>query len=560
MAGEMRDGPATPAVEPRGKSGSRIHRLALAIVPLGLTVLGVALAQQGPPPDTASDIFQTADACMACHNGITTPAGEDVSIGAEWRASMMANSARDPYWHAAVRREVLDHPEAAAEIQNECATCHMPMASFEPKEAGRLAEVFAHLPVGQSVRPLAPLAADGVSCTVCHQITDEALGDPATFNGRFRVDTSHPWELRRLFGPFEPDSGRLALMRSATAYTQTESSHIQQSELCASCHTLYTHVLAAGGDGVELPEQVPYLEWQHSAYREEQSCQGCHMPVVADSIPIASVLGQNRAGFSRHSFRGGNFFMLRMLNRYRDELGTTALPQDLDRAALEAIDHLQSDAARLTIERLAMADGVLRASVHVQNLAGHKLPTAYPSRRAWLHVTVYDAAGRRLFESGRPSADGSIDGNDNDAQPDRYEPHYATITGPDQVQIYEAILGGPDGEVTTGLLTGVRYLKDNRILPRGFDKRTADEDIAVYGAADRDPDFSDGADAIEYRLQVPATAARIEAELWYQPIGYRWAENLKEYRSFETDRFTRYFDEMSEGSAIMIARTAREIP
>ena len=37
--------------------------------------------------------------------------------------------------------------------------------------------------------------------------------------------------------------------------------------------------------------------------------------------------------------------------------------------------------------------------------------------------------------------------------------------------------------VTTGLLTGVRYVKDNRLLPRGFDKATHEWDIAVYGAA-----------------------------------------------------------------------------
>mgnify|MGYP006149837489 CR=1 FL=1 len=37
------------------------------------------------PPVT----FDTADRCIACHNGMTTPAGEDVSIGVAWRASMM---------------------------------------------------------------------------------------------------------------------------------------------------------------------------------------------------------------------------------------------------------------------------------------------------------------------------------------------------------------------------------------------------------------------------------------------------------------------------------------
>src|SRR5688572_30210979 len=69
----------------------------------------------------ADGLFQTSSECMACHNSLTTPSGEDVSIGAAWRGSMMANSARDPYWQASVRREIMDHPDAVEEIENECS-------------------------------------------------------------------------------------------------------------------------------------------------------------------------------------------------------------------------------------------------------------------------------------------------------------------------------------------------------------------------------------------------------------------------------------------------------
>ena len=41
------------------------------------------------------------------------------------------------------------------------------------------------------------------------------------------------------------------------------------------------------------------------------------------------------------------------------------------------------------------------------------------------------------------------------------------------MQIYESIMGTPAGAPTTGLLQATQYLKDNRLLPRGFDKRTA---------------------------------------------------------------------------------------
>src|SRR5215210_3313850 len=80
--------------------------------------------------------FQTSDRCVACHNGITTRSGEDISIGVSWRTSMMANSSRDPYWMAGVRRELADHPAAAKAIEDECTICHMPMMRYEAKLAG----------------------------------------------------------------------------------------------------------------------------------------------------------------------------------------------------------------------------------------------------------------------------------------------------------------------------------------------------------------------------------------------------------------------------------------
>src|SRR6185436_10364164 len=107
---------------------------------------------QGAPKTRAVHLFTTADDCMACHNSLRAPSGEDVSIGASWRASMMANAARDPYWQAAVRRETLDHPTAAAAIQDECSKCHMPMARTEAAASGRAGDVFAHLPAGKSDR------------------------------------------------------------------------------------------------------------------------------------------------------------------------------------------------------------------------------------------------------------------------------------------------------------------------------------------------------------------------------------------------------------------------
>ena len=82
-------------------------------------------------------LFQTSDRCMACHNGFTAPSGEDISIGSDWRPMMMANSGPDPYWLAGVRREIIEHPEARAAIEDECSICHMPMARYQAKALRR---------------------------------------------------------------------------------------------------------------------------------------------------------------------------------------------------------------------------------------------------------------------------------------------------------------------------------------------------------------------------------------------------------------------------------------
>jgi hypothetical protein len=499
--------------------------------------------------------FETSDRCVACHNGLTTATGEDISIGVHWRTSMMANSARDPYWMASVRRETIDHQNPTISIEDECTICHMPMMRYEAKLAARNGEAFAHLPPDPD-KLADRLADDGVSCTVCHQIASANLGTPESFVGGFLIDEkARPGE-RPVYGPFEINKGHATIMHSSSAFRPAEGTHIRSSELCATCHTLMTKALDAQGAVIgELPEQVPYQEWLHSDYRTTKSCQSCHMPVVTEQARITSVFGEPRDGFARHTFVGGNFFMQRMLNRFRNDLSVAAPPQEMDAAVVRTIAHLQSEAATIQVQDVAVRNGRLEAVVSVENLGGHKLPTAYPSRRAWLHLTVRDRSGHAVFESGALNANGSIHGNDNDEDAGRFEPHHADITRADQVQIYESVMAGADGRVTTGLLTALRFVKDNRLLPRGFDKRTADKDIAVHGDAESDPDFAGGGDRVRYLVSVGDAPGpfTVDAELWYQPIAYRWAMNLAPYDAPEPRRFIGYYNAMADGSGVRLA-------
>lgn len=514
-------------------------------------------AQSSQATEPAAQIFHTSDRCMACHNGLVDTSGKDISIGVNWSSSMMANSARDPYWQAGVRREIMDHTGAQDAIEDKCSSCHMPMARYMAKTAGKKGTVFEHLPVAPALTEEDALAANGVSCTMCHQITEEKLGTEESFTAGFEVDTQTPLGQRAVYGPFDVDDGRTRVMKSSAQFVPTMKNHLQDAAFCASCHTLYTHALGPDGKVVgELPEQVPYLEWKHSAYKESRNCQSCHMPVLTQPSAVSSVLGLPRDAFSQHIFRGGNFFMPKIFNINRTELGVEVLPSDLNRTVNETVEHLQTKAARVTIQNASVTGNRLKINVSVKNLAGHKLPTAYPSRRVWLNLNVRERDRKIIFNSGKLKQDGSIEGNDNDTNPQRYEQHYTLIENQQQVQIYEAIMVDHEGQVTTGLLSGVRYIKDNRLLPEGFDKKTAHEDIVVRGAAGEDVNFNDNGDSVSYSIAVDTSHRpySVEVKLQYQPIAYRWAKNLSAYEALETERFVRYYDQMAQESAVILAQ------
>ena len=251
------------------------------------------------------------------------------------------------------------------------------------------------------------------------------------------------------------------------------------------------------------------------------------MPVIGGDAPISSVLGQAREGVSRHSFVGANAHMLRILNKYRGELGVVASAQELDAAASRTFEFLRTRSAELAIEvaqsrHESSIDRCDRAQPHwtqVSDGLSHRDGPGCTLRYAM-------PAGGHLFESGAPQSDGSIAGNDNDSDRAQSEPHYGRIERDDRVQIYESVMIDEGDRVTTGLLRGVRYVKDNRLLPRGSTKRLRPK-FAVQGEAQRILTFG----GWRPLTLCPAIAARIAsvkvtAKLWFQSIGYRWAYNL----------------------------------
>lgn len=532
---------STQAPEPTTSAPETVHPTAID---------GSDEMQQGPAPfpelplpTNRDDYFVGSGVCTTCHSNTTDQSGKDVSIDSSWRATMMANASRDPYWKAAVRNEVEQNPSYQEIIENKCSTCHTPMATFTDSVSGQTGKLLDDGYLNPE-HIHHELAIDGVSCTLCHQIENENLGEVESSSGGYVINPDIPTGERLNYGPYQVPKGQADQMQSASGFIPIQGLHIQESEMCGTCHVLYTPTIDENGEILgEFPEQMTNIEWLSSSFVDTKSCQDCHMPVVDGEVKLSVTGGPPRSQFSQHEFVGGNTEGLLIFRYFGEEIGVTASSQHFDQAIARANEQLQNNTATIQIDEAVLNAGSLSVDVNIESQAGHKLPTGYPSRRVWVKLDVYDANSQLVFSSGAVNLDGSITENDNDLEAKKYEPHYEIINSPDQVQIYETILHDATGEVTTELLRSAVYQKDNRLLPSGYDKRTAVDDIAVYGFASDDENFQANGDKIRYEIDVTGYELpfRVDVQLLYQAIGYRWAENIAQLESLEAKRFATYY-------------------
>jgi hypothetical protein len=406
-----------------------------------LTVLAMTTAAAQDSP------FVQSVECSICHRRL----GEKGQLGQYtlWKGSVMAHAGRDPYWQAKTAEEIKQNPAIAKVVDEKCHSCHTPQGK--------------------------PQAKDGVGCSVCHQIEDKGLGTPASFTGGFHLNKEH-----LSYGPHKDLFANP--MISHVGLTPAYGAHMQKSELCATCHTVITPTVDEKGKVVgEFTEQAAYLEWKASSFGSgDMTCQSCHVP-VADN-PKENYIAHNPTGlpfpptsprqpFGIHRFAGANFALPVLLGSE-------------DISMRERAHDMLSSAAMIEIKP-AWKDGVLEANVTITNLTGHKLPTGFPSRRIWLDFEVKGASGKTVFRSG--------------GEPAEPQPHHGVVDTPAKVQIYESEMADRAGRPTTALMRAASYLKDNRILPDGFDSSKAPAGIHPAGVAG-DADFLPGSDTTLYRV------------------------------------------------------------
>lgn len=505
--------------------------------------------------------FKTSFSCNGCHGHdptgfamVTQEGGVDVNVVDDWRSTMMANSAKDPFWRAKVSHEGLVNPAHKVGLEDKCTSCHAPAGRHNKHMLGLGPYSIAELDQD-------PNGIDGVSCVPCHIQSADSLGQ--RFSGELKFDTLD----RPLYGPYGDVFG--APMTSFVGYQPVFGAHINDAGLCAGCHTLITETADLEGNytGQTFPEQATYHEWLNSKFNPEIapeeaiSCQGCHVPRIEDGVVISALYAflTPRSPFGMHQFAGANTFMLELLKNNRFALGLFANEVQFD----STIDRTSRMLRNGVLLNATMADRSVDTAyidVRLDNLAGHKFPSGYPARRAWVEVTVTNASDDTLFRSGGWNDAYEVIGHDAD-----WEPHYDVISAPDQAQIYEMVMADVNGDKTTVLERAATKLKDNRLVPERFSTLHPTYDTAAIANVPlTDVDFNhdalgvegNGADIVHYRVPMNGYTGlvHVNAKVWYQSSPPKWMEEMFSYNSAEIDTFRTMY-EAADNTPFLVQET-----
>ncbi|EBA14782.1 hypothetical protein RSK20926_09819 [Roseobacter sp. SK209-2-6] len=332
-------------------------------------------------------------ACASCHSDMFD----------QWADSLhrlMGDS--NPYY------KVVEDIAAATEgeeFRTWCMGCHHPQGLLSgltaTSNAGHMfeqggASLFEALERGE------PDLDEGTGCLFCHRITkleaarDAEAGGNASFTVNLKDRETYVFE--------ENGNDILDWLgdQAINAKPQVHADSYRQdfyadSKLCSACHNEF-----APGSGSVIVDT--YGEWENSPYNapedpaQNRTCIDCHMHAdiqrIGEDIPgISTDGGRVKANVVTHQFTGANYHLVGLRN------------PDLKRMSIELLQTAAELHTSLTEEG--------RLNVRVKNTgAGHALPTGVADfRQVWLDVTVRDADGEVVLESGKMNAKGVVDPN-----------------------------------------------------------------------------------------------------------------------------------------------------
>jgi tetratricopeptide (TPR) repeat protein len=339
--------------------------------------------------------FFPSSRCASCH----------ADTHKSWSQSLHRNAAREPFYRESA--DILLRTRGI-ELTRHCESCHTPVALF----SGALSKESA-----QQQAPFTKMDDEGVTCSVCHSITEARLDGTGSFTIR------RPALLARedgtpIYGNFTDEQ----ILADVPAHKRAVMRPLlKQPEFCSTCHKVdapaelnkYKHIRGFSA----------YDEWQQSGashesvlpfYRRENrtDCRACHMPKIESLNDRAAKGGM----IASHKWLGANTAAPLFYGQTEQvELTRQFLEKDVIDVDIFAVKSTASGTGASALENnqsITMSPGEeITAEVVVSNRnAAHSFPPEVRDLyEAWLEFEAIDDTGKTVFHSGFLKADGMLD-------------------------------------------------------------------------------------------------------------------------------------------------------
>lgn len=339
--------------------------------------------------------FFSAKRCAGCHQ----------DTHAAWSESLHRNAAREPFYRESV--DILLRTRGI-EFTRHCESCHTPVALF----AGVLSKTGP-----RQEAPFTSLDDEGVTCTVCHSITEARLNGTGSFTIR-RPALLAKEDGTPVYGNFTDEqiladipSHKRAVMRPL----------LRTPEFCSTCHKVdappslngYKHIRGFSA----------YDEWQQSGasheavspyYKSEQrvDCRGCHMPKIESLNDRAAKSGV----IASHRWLGANtaaplfYGQTKQVELTEQFLSAKVISADIFTLKRESTGELYRELGSENQLTLRAGDEVTAEVVVANRKAAHSFaPEVRDLYEIWVAFEARDDKGAVIMRSGFLKPDEMLD-------------------------------------------------------------------------------------------------------------------------------------------------------
>lgn len=373
-------------------AGQRIER-ANPVPPKELFSPSNALTEDGQTIPV--DQFFPASRCAGCHQ----------DTYAAWSESLHRNAAREPFYRESV--DILLRTRGI-EFTRHCESCHTPVALF----AGVLTKTSP-----RQEAPFTPLDHEGVTCTVCHSITEARLNGTGSFTIR-RPALLAKEDGTPIFGNFTDEQiladipgHKRAVMRPL----------LRTPEFCATCHKVDAPPTLNGYK--HMRGFSAYDEWQQSGasqevvspyYQKERrvDCRGCHMPKVESLQDRAAKDGV----IASHRWLGANtaaplfYGQAKQVELTESFLKSEVINADIFAVKRESTGETYPELTNETDLDLRPGEEITAEVVVANRKAAHSFaPEVRDLYEIWVGFEASDDKGRTIFRSGFLKPDKMLD-------------------------------------------------------------------------------------------------------------------------------------------------------